>query len=405
MNKAQKIEKYIRDYALRYCIPYIELFHEYDDESDELIELHIAEGTKLNSELVKSAAKVFGIEVENIMCCDEVAATKWSTKYPFFEHLHRYDMEYQKSNYKKSHSPTDRFLDAIFSEVIPTTIEPRYNSKEVYERLKDLLKNINNSLPGTYHENAHIDKMTIMTEHLCHYAEIDKLLSSYFSMVSRYEELFFTAIENELTDDDINEYNFLVTALGISDAVWKSSEYLYYDILQKFRHIYKNEGYKEIYSFVRFNRNRDFKPWHCAEFADYKDLAQKYLDIHQDAKKEMRDFAMKVHNFECYYVWSDAKHIQFSPDEEQEMLYIDEMLGEQPIPYEERAKEGLTAFVPKTQDELQGDDVLAERLTGFTRAESLGGLVVPKREINQMQLLDMHRMMERVIAFRGCSHE
>ena len=73
---------------------------------------------------------------------------------------------------------------------------------------------------------------------------------------------------------------------------------------------------------------------------------------------------------------AEAPAAKDEPEEEEEMAYIDELVGQEPIPYDERPKQRTEFYVKKTKEELDGDDVAADLLLGYCRPEKLGGIPV-----------------------------
>lgn len=320
MDKISRIEQFIRECFEAYSLNYMEFFHSpCDDET-----------------LIEKAATVLGATTDTITSMDYREAMRWYDKYTYFSHREEFDYAYECSFQGKDYIPF-QMADVIFGTDWAQQLPKRYNLKSIIERLVALLKDIDQSIPGTYHEEAEITNLSVSTSNFCYYDEIGEMVESYFNMFNRMKELFFRAWDNELLPDEIREYNLLVSALGIRDRVY-SRHYLHYDLLRAFVETYKKEGSGDFFYYVNIHHRHVPKFWRCAQFAQNKDLVQRFVDIYPYAKQEMRKFALRVLKFECFFVWSDAEKIRFSPHEERELDDISRMLGEEPLTEEKRAR-------------------------------------------------------------------
>lgn len=106
-------------------------------------------------------------------------------------------------------------------------------------------------------------------------------------------------------------------------------------------------------------------------------LVQKYENIFPETKGELRQFAMLISKFYCEFIWSDAKPLTFSLEQEQE---LDLMFGEDDLPLSERAKEPSHIYIDKTPEEIGNDGKYVKRILDATAVSSKGGLSVPRRK-------------------------
>lgn len=402
MTKVEKIEEFIRECFEMYGLDYEEFADSSVDTGDipeELLE--IKDG--LNMHGVMEAAKVLGVSPEAILNMDEDTTAKWYKKYPYFSYITGFDQAYRRSFHGDSYD-TIRLLEVLFNKkpCAPT----RYDYDDVLKRLISLLKKIDKSIPGTYHENAEMTQIGIYTENFCHYEKIAELVESYIAMVKRVEGLFLKAMTMELSIEETHEYNFLVSTVGIEDQVCHGYGFLYYDLLKKFIPVYQEEGYADFFSYVRISPLRVPKLWRCAEFASDKDLVQRFVEVYPRAKPLMRDFAMQVTKFSCRFTWSDAEPIRFSPEEEAELDDLARTLGEEPLSEENRGKVQTLVYVPKTTAELNGDNQFADMLRVLSGPAKLGGVTLPNRATDKLSDIErIKRIQARVAAAHRSSKE
>lgn len=402
MTKVEKIEEFIRECFEMYGLDYEEFADSSVDTGDVPEELlKIKDGFNMYG--VLEAAKVLGVSPEAILNMDEDAAAKWYKKYPYFSHITGFDQAYRRSFHDDSYD-TLRLLEVLFNK--KSCAPTRYDYDDVLKRLNSLLKEIDKSIPGTYHEDAEMAKIGIYTENFCHYEKIAELVESYMAMVKRVEELFLKAMTMELSDEEIHEYNFLVSTIGIEDQVGHGYGFLYYDLLRKFIPVYQEEGYADFFSYIRISPLRAPMLWHCAEFASNKDLVQRFVEVYPRAKMLMRDFAMQVSKFSCQFIWSDAESVRFSPEEEAELDDFDRMLGKEPLSEENRGKVQTLVYVPKTVAELNGDDRFADMLRVLSGPVKLGGVALPDRASDKLSDIEqIRRIQARVAAAHRSSKE
>lgn len=374
MRRPKTIEKFIRECFESLAIDYKEYFYySYDDGQYEDISWTDEHG-KINVAAVKHASRILGISVDDLLAANEDALTKWERKYRYFWDLDPLHTAYEASLHGDEFEAI-RTFEILFNVKTPELYTDRYNVDDVVRRLISQLKEYDKALPGTFHHGANITNLTVDTANFCHFEEIKEMTVCYLEMAERVIELFIQAVTADLVEDEINEYNLLVSVFGLRDRYYTRG-YLYYDYLIKARELYADVTRDNIFNSIILKKGLDFKPWQCAEFIDDSELVKKYASVFPQAKAEMRNYAMRTAHFTCDFVWSDAKPIELSLEDEADILEVCEALGEDPIPYEERAKEHTTVYVEKTAEELRQDDLIADKILEYCRPEKLGGIAV-----------------------------
>ena len=196
-----------------------------------------------------------------------------------------------------------------------------------------------------------------------------------------------------MSTEEIYEYNFLVSVLGLQDALFHKQhnpkdtiesiagqkDYLHYNLLKNLIPVYKQEGVCDFYAIVKIHENHLFEPWKCTEFCNDRKLVQRYVDVFPEAKSEMRKFSMAVGHILCEYSWSDEIN-----DANDKWRY--------------------KAYVPKTIDELDGDAVSIDLIKTLSGPPKLGGVTTARRlsvadESSEEQYT---RMMARIVAAHSC---
>lgn len=376
MDDAEKIVTFIREWFDELSINYRQYFYynPYDPDEDEFFDAEWVEiqwikkdGT-LDMKAVSYASEVLGISVKDILQTNEEAGMKWLRKYPYIIYVRPFEVAYENTFYGKGVEAL-RLIEVLFGKQPDLKYPPRYDYADVVRRLRAQLQEIDKVLPGTIHPNADITKLYISTENFCRFEHISEMTESFIAMTERATEMFLKAVRTELPAEEINEYNFLVSALGLEDRACVS-RYLYYNSLRKIREVYQDVDRENMSRYLVFKRAREFQPWRCADFVNNKALVKQYLAVMPEAKGEMRKFAMSASRFLCDFVWSDAEPI-WDPDEDKDRDPFWE-----PTPAEKLPKKNTKIYVEKTPEELGGDDVTAKRLLRYCKPAKLGGIEV-----------------------------
>lgn len=374
MTKAQRIEEYIKDCFEVFHLNYKEYYYyEFEEGNPEEI-LWADDKGKISISAVEHASEVLGISVENILACNDDARRKWLRKYPFFWCMPGYEYSYEKSFYAPGFENL-RLIERIFDSDLHEQYPVRFDYDDVVKRMIEKLKLQDRVEPGSFHEGASIQQLQITTENFCSFDRIEEMTISFIEMIKTATRLFLKALREELCAEEVEEYNLLVSVLGLRDRYYTRG-YLYYNQLLKVKEFYCDLNEETFSSVIVFKRALNFKPWRYSEFICNKDLVQDYLNVMPQAKAIMREYAMEVSRFRCVFIWSDAKPITFSPEEEKMLSDFNEVIGEEDIPVEQRAKERSFVNIDKTSEELNGEEKTAEKIIGYCRPVKLGGLAV-----------------------------
>ena len=364
MRTAEKIENYIKDCFEENSLEYGRYFSIYDEEDDELVDVSLVqEDGQINLQAVSRAAEILGMDEKDILETNEDKVMYWWQRYYYLQNIHFYESACESAKYGRGYQE-QRLLEAIYDSKIKGPYPPKYNYLNVKERLLALLKEYDEVRPGTYHEGAELEKLTFSTSTFCHFKDIEKLLDSYIEMAERLFELFVAGVSRDFNEEEMKEYNFLVSLFGFRDRFYYDAD-LHYSNLINCRALYQDVCRANIYDYIAIDRTYEFVPWMCAEFVANKVLVQKYLDVFPQVKQHMREFAMAASKFECTFRWSDDE-IKPLPDNYLDDIMCDDV--EISLPH--------CVYVSKTKDELNGDDEVAEALLGYCRAEKLGGLKI-----------------------------
>lgn len=408
MKSKEQVTQYVREYFDRYELNEDDFFVSIEEDEygrAEKVNIPLFPFDEMDAETLSRISLHTGVSTEEILNCDEKAATRYLRKYPFIHLFKVYEERYEWYSQYKTEFPTaeELLLNAIFTENPGYPVEKRYDYDSIKDRLIDKLKEIDAVLPGTYHKNAQITELVFQTDIFFSFPECNKMMHSFIDMVNRLKELFFKALQAELPEDEINEFNFLGSILGASD-VTAPTLVMNYDTLCKYRKVYIEENFTDFFSYVKIHTFVKSVPWSCKEFFDDMSLVNEFINIFPQAKAKMREFAMNVSKFECDFVWSDAKPIMYSPEEEAELNSIDDMMGYKHLFYEQRAKEHTRIYIEKTSDEMFGCEEYVKKVTAAAAPPAKGGLVIPKREVNLMDTnVGIRRIMRRVEVKHGGS--
>lgn len=380
LNKAKQVANFVEEIFDLYHLSKFGFFYDVDEDTFEEYEIPLFSSGEIDDTTLNRLSIKLGLTIDEILSCDDVVKEKYWSKYPFLKLYDLFlDEWYWNARYKKP-TTDEALLYAIFNETSEIPAEKRYDYKSVEERMLTQLKELDEFMPGTFHQNATITNLTIETEVLFSFPQITELLCSYIEMVETAKKLFFKALKGQLTQDEINEYNFLVNVLVITDVVMPGT-LITYDNVCSYKQAYIEEGFDDFFSYARIRSfvgtgelYKGVDPWRCKEFFDDIELVKKLANIFPEIKSQMRNFEMNVTNFYCDFIWSDAEHISSSPEEEE----FDKWTGEY-VPLEQRAKEHTRLYVEKNQDELfdWGNYIKAIQKAAGPTID--GGLEIPNR--------------------------
>lgn len=397
MNRVKEIDAFVHRSFDMYGLDFKQFFSELvDEEEDEdgipvgghLEELSLVVGENIDMDLLTQAATALGVSTEALMQMDRDAVRCWYQKYPYFELRREFEAARQHSlNFASS--PEEMMIDAIFNENYRPENHRRYRGN-VKKRLVELLKSYNSVMPGCYHESSEITRLTIQTDNFTHFEQIAELAEGYLSMVERARELFYRLWDEELPEDEANEYNFLVSVLGMRDAGYTPSKPIYYETARKFAPIYKQEGYTDYSSYIMY-RGADFPAFYtCKEFYDNPDLVERMVQEFPDMKAEIGRMAVIAKNFHCSFVWSDEPEPPIDAPFDEYLVGVLHSFGDDVPSWYHRV------YVPKTEDELYGDEKYIAICECLSAPASQGGIKISVPECRQKSDSSIKRMMARV---------
>lgn len=399
MNRPIDVENFIYASFDSLCLFYDDYFG-YRGASGKMQRISVVQDGAVDRGVVAFASRILGISEKDIMDCNYDLLYELTERYSYFDHWTNLNRAYEENMCGPRYAEY-KLMDAIFcgGQQMPVW----YNWPAVHKRLCAQLKELNKYLPGTYHHEAEMTDIKVSVQKICHYDGIKDFIEEYLKMLERAGKLFFKAVAEDLCEDEINEYNLLVSLLGIRDFVFSETGNLYYDNLLRCREIYRREALPNFYDYITLDRERAFDPWRCAEFIEDKDLVQKYINYHPYFKHAMRDFAMKVLNFKFDFAWSDARKIYVY--EGHEISKEDyELIFREPIPESLRTLERTEVFVPKTSGELGDNEDYAKKLLVLCGPEKLGGIVYPPYRNVPDDVGSAKRITERMSLIRSTNY-
>lgn len=378
MDKKELISEYVERVFELYGLNKFEFFYDIDDDSESLDRFAIplfVEGFESEEETIFRVSQYLGLTPEEIINRDKLAALKYWDKFPFFSlHNDFIDSWVWNAQYKNS-KPTaeDMLLGALFD--IPLG-EARYDFKSVTERFHEQLKVAAEYDPDYYPSDSRLHVLKVDTREMFSFPECGEMIRSYLDMIYRAQSLFFRALQEDLSDAEQREYNFLASYLMIEDIARPTRNMYYCDIV-RLRDVLLEEGYKEFWSYVKIKNPLTLRePWRCIEFFNNMGLVQEFINAFPSAKKEMIEFARLVKNFRFSFQWELIKS-QEEKDEEFVQAYLagldyDENYNPNPV---------LSIYVEKTREEISDFEAGLEKLRLAASPPAMGGVTLPEREL------------------------
>ena len=360
----RKIMDYVRAYFELYGFNDFGIFKRCDDKTGELISADYLDGGPKDDEKLEWLSEYIGLTVDEIKNTDEGALTKYYQKYSYFHYFSQYQAEcYNQGVFQDGLTVEQRILKNIFGQYCDLKTTKRYDVSSIKRRLIKKLQEINQVMPGTYHNGASIENLQISTASVISFPQISELLSSFFQMVDRTKRLFFKALETDLENEEILEYNFLVNALQIKTTSM-SGQYVNYHHLMNNRDYYSQENNPDFFCYVSVGALIRSAPWKCRQFFDDPALVSKFFDTFPDVKAEMRKYYMNTSRFNCVFTWSDAKPIPL------DMEYYDESGFDAPT---ELPKEKTQIYIEKEPEELFDWNNYLEKIKKISSSAKKGG--------------------------------
>lgn len=344
---------------------------------------------RLNMELVDYAADILGVTSTELLEMKGKVMERWSKKYPLVKYWEGMRRSVNES-YLRNPTPEERLLAAVYSFTERDIYVTKYNLKKLEERTMEALIALEKEKPGTIHPGEKIENFYADTVYICRYPHITEMVDSFFEMVNRGKELFFKALEQELTEAEICEYNLIVSYTGIRDKHFNLHG-LYYRYLVEFRQLYLEEKGKDFFDYVVLSKDIPFQPWKFAEIIAERTRMEEYLSYVPRARMLMYMFAIEGTRFECSFTWSDAEPMDEEKRWEFGQTYtsIWARLDED---YE--GKKPTVVYIPKDGRELDEDDAYFEILRNMAGILQEGGIPVPVQ--SKTEESDMRKMIARV---------
>lgn len=321
MSNIKDVTMFVNEVFDLYGLSKFEFFYDYDE--GEYFEIPLFPYNKMDEDTLNRISIKLGLTRDEILNRDMDAAKKYWNKYQFFSLYSEYLSQWHwDSRYdQKKPSAEEIVFNKIFGDGKGIPVKERYDYQDIKKRMIEQLIEFDKLMPGIYHNNASISKVTINTEVFISFPKIDEMLKSFISMVEYVKKQFFKAVKVGLEEEEINEYNFLVNCLQATDAVM-SSVLITYDNVCTYRDAYLEEPYDDFYSYVSIKNFIGTDPWRCKEFFDDMELVYEFVDIFPESKAKMRQFAMSVSQFYCCFLWTDSEEYKriYVPKKKKEMF-------------------------------------------------------------------------------------
>lgn len=372
----QKITEYVERVFELYGISKYDFFYTYDDDSEENVIIPLFDDSiETEAQTLTRISFFLGLTEHEIETTDKKAALRYWNKYPFFP-LHNEFMRKRiwYAKYKSDKPSAEQLLySAIFDKDIP--LERQYNYKDIKQRFISELQEAAAFDEDYYPPNSRLHILNLETAEFFSFPKCEEMIRSYIDLIKRVQDLFFKAINNDLTSSEVNEYNFLVSYFDIHD-ICMPRKYLFYHNVVKWRDIFLKEGYKEFWSYAKIGNPLSLEaPWRCVEFFDNIELVQEFVNIFPASKKEMREFAALAQNYLFTFQWEETK-TQEQLDDEFVEAYL---AGKDYDPGESRGPI-LRIYIEKEQDKLEKYSDALKAILKAASPPSKGGMKLPTRE-------------------------
>lgn len=378
MKTKKQILAFIESQAEKYSIK-LQLFFPQEKIDDEDFDIN---AINLSEENITKLSIIFGCEKDDIYNTNTKAVEKWLARYPYFDGYRDY-----RFIIELPYGEEAKILSAIFGEKYEMTTKIPFDPKDVNDRLMNLLQKIDKCMPGTIHMDARIQDLVVSCYSMKSYPEIGKLVRDYLIVYYRYKDLFFQAIKGKLAKEEIQEYNVLAAHFLAVDII-KTSEYMFYDYIERNRDMLVAENYNELFSYVRLRRDdfRGFQPFECIEFYDNISQIKEYIKVFPRTKKLMKEYLEKISNFICTFVWSDDPYETL----EDNFFLDDDYEGPIKIPKKEQVN------VKKSVNELGEAANAVSILEKLCRVPSAGGLAIEHSAEFDIRLHDWSEKMNEI---------
>ena len=309
-------------------------------------------------ELVSSTAYLFSVSENEIWECNEQVDAFLNNE----DNLNFFVKEQFEFRYMGSHFAGNAeekallgllFGDMSLTHAVHSGLPVRYDYPSITTRLYDSLKQLNNEIPGIFHEGEKIVNLKITTDHFISFPRLREYLLAFLNIAHRIEELFYKQLHSSLSTEEEREYNFYVLAMDIRPVIMSSMNATT-RVVDSLKEVFKNHPFDEITSYLRFDFWKAYlaAPWRCIEFTEDFNLAQQFFNYIPEAKGYLREFSFSSQHFTCEYSWTDSHTSLPDNDLERESFCI-----------------------KKTESELENDMEYAARLSRMAARSKMGGIV------------------------------
>lgn len=344
---------------------------------------------RLNMELVDYAADILGVTSNELLEMKGSVMERWSKKYPLVKYWEGMRRSVNES-YLRNPTPEERLLAAVYNFTEKDIYVTRYDLKKLEERAMEALTALEAKKPGSIHPGEKIENFYADTVYICRYPHITEMVDSFFEMVNRGKELFFKALEQELTEAEICEYNLIVSYTGIRDKHFNLHG-LYYRYLVKFRQLYLAEEGKNFFDYVVLSKDIPFQPWKFAEVIADRTRMEQYLSYVPRVRMRMYMFAIEGTRFECSFTWSDAERMD--EDERWEFAQTYTSIWAR-LDKDYEGKKPTVIYIPKDDSELGEDSPYFEMLKTMSEVPQKCGM--PGQGFGTSEESDIRKMIARV---------
>ncbi len=344
---------------------------------------------RLNMELVEYASDILGVTANELLEMQGSVMERWSKKYPLVKYWEGMRRSVNES-YLRNPTPEERLLAAVYNFTEKDIYVTRYDLKKLEERAMEALTALEAKKPGSIHPGEKIENFYADTVYICHYHHITEMVDSFFEMVNRGKELFFKAMAQDLNEEEICEYNLVVSYTGIRDKHYNLHG-LYYRYFVKFRQLYLEEKGKDFFDYVELSKDTPFQPWKFAEVIADRTRMEQYLSYVPRARMRMFMFAIEGTRFECSFTWSDAEPMDEEERWEFEKTYTSIWVR---LDEDYEGKKPTVVYIPKDDSELGEDSPYFEMLKTMSEVPQKCGM--PGQTLGTSEESDIRKMIARV---------
>lgn len=353
-----------------------------------------------NEDAIVALGRRLGLSKRDLMRGTSPIPDELYNRYPLFGYMRDWDFDVEASY---PFGPY-RILKAIFGEDykgpdIPSKEEEqKMLAMDIRARCSQKMIQINELFPNTYPLDLPAWKFRYSTDNFISFRKVYEMVDSWDQVIQRFSELFFSAMESDLSEHDALELNLLSTFFDAIDHVMPMRS-ITYEHIQKYREKMKEENFKQFSSYVRIQL---FPFWRAREFYRDPDSVKCFIEKHYGAKAQIRSFLTNVLSYKCSFVFiNDMKEHEYRQSlTENELEEYDIACAEQYdiLGYEDNTPPVYITSEPllieKTEHELSPEDrLISEHGKSLVRSIYCGGVHSDsQREFSDNCARMMHRM-------------